>query len=345
LLLSDRHLKESKAMLDQIAEAQTPSLKGYKIAVLLPCRNETLTIARVVSEFQAALPESEIYVYDNRSTDDTAEQAAKVGAFVRYEPQPGKGNVVRRMFADIDADIYVIADGDNTYEAAAVRHLIGRLLTENLDMVVGARRIAPEDVAAYRRGHRGGNLFLTSFVRMLFGAQFSDMLSGYRVFSRRYVKSFPALSNGFEIETEFTIHALELKMPFAEVPTRYGSRPPGSTSKLKTFTDGWRILGTALLLFKEVRPFLFFTLIFLGLAILSLILSIPIIETFLETGLVPRFPTAILAASIMLLAFLSLTCGLILDSVARGRREAKRMVYLSYPLIQARRILEQFHHG
>lgn len=318
-------------MLDHLSEITRPSLKGYKVAVLLPCRNEALTIAQVVKDFRAALPEAKIYVYDNRSTDNTAEQAAAAGAIVRYEPVPGKGSVIRRMFADIDADIYVMADGDNTYEASAAQRLIERLLKESLDMVVGARRATADNTAAYRPGHRGGNAFLTGFVKFLFGTRLIDMLSGYRVFSRRFVKSFPAISNGFEIETEFTVHALELKMPFVEEPTWYGARPPGSSSKLKTFTDGWRILGTALLLFKEVRPFLFFGIIFLLLSIFALGLGLPVIATFLETGLVPRFPTAILAASLMLLAFLSLTCGLILDSVARGRREAKRMVYLAYP--------------
>jgi len=319
-------------MLEHLPKPKTLSLKNYRIAVLLPCHNEALTIAQVVTEFQSILPEAKIYVYDNRSTDNTVEQAVKAGAVVRHEPRLGKGNVIRRMFADIEADIYIMADGDNTYEVAAVRRLVERLLAEQLDMVVGVRRTGAGENAAYRRGHRGGNAFLTGFVKLLFGARLLDMLSGYRIFSRRFAKSFPALSSGFEIETEFTIHALELKMPFAEEPTVYIARPPGSQSKLKTFKDGWRVLGTALLLFKEVRPFLFFSIIFVMLALISLILGIPIVETFLETGLVPRFPTAILAASIMLLAFLSLTCGLILDSVARGRREVKRIAYLDHPL-------------
>jgi glycosyltransferase involved in cell wall biosynthesis len=308
-------------------------LLSDRVAVLLPCRNEALTIARVVSAFQAELPEAKIYVYDNRSTDKTVEVAKAAGAIVRYEPQPGKGNVVRRMFADVEADIYVLADGDDTYEVGAVRRLIQRLLNEQLDMVVGLRRVATNQSAAYRLGHRSGNLFLTTVVKLLFGARLGDMLSGYRVFSRRFVKSFPALSSGFEIETELTIHALELKIPFSEEPTLYGERPPGSESKLRTFTDGWRVLGTAILLFKEVRPFWFFSLVFVVLALISFALSLPVIETYFETGFVPRFPTAILSASIMLLAFLSLTCGLILDSVARGRREMKRMAYLAYSLL------------
>ncbi|MGK7879919.1 MAG: glycosyltransferase family 2 protein [Crocosphaera sp.] len=310
--------------------SSTMTRTDYRLAVLVPCRNEGLTIAQVVKGFRATLPEAEIYVYDNRSTDDTVSQAEAVGAIVRYEPQAGKGNVVRRMFADVDADIYVLVDGDNTYEAEAIPQLINKLLTHNLDMVVGARRSAAEDKEAYRLGHRSGNLFLTGVVKLLFGAQLKDMLSGYRVFSRRFVKSFPALSSGFEIETELTVHTLELKLPFMEEYTLYGSRPPGSESKLKTFTDGWRVLGTAILLFKEVRPFLFFGLISVFLGLIALILSLPVLITYFNTGLVPRFPTVILAASIMLLAFLSFTCGLILDSVARGRRELKRMTYLSY---------------
>lgn len=319
-------------MLDQAIETQRISLNNYQIAVLLPCRNEALTIAQVIKDFKASLPDAKIYVYDNCSTDNTATEAKKAGAIVRYENNPGKGNVVRRMFADIEADIYVLADGDNTYESAAVERLIHRLLIEYLDMVVGMRRPHANKTRAYRPGHRGGNLFLTGFVKFLFGAQLKDMLSGYRIFSHRFVKSFPALSSGFEIETEFTIHALELKMPFVEEPTIYGERPPGSSSKLRTFTDGWRILGTALLMFKEVRPLLLFGIICLILALTSVILAIPIIETFVVTGLVPRFPTAILAASLMILAFLSLTCGLILDSVARGRQEVKRLAYLAHPL-------------
>ncbi len=317
-------------MLDHQPLSSRINLTRYRLAVLIPCRDEGLTIARVVEQFREKLPEADIYVYDNRSTDDTVAQAKEAGAIVRYEPLPGKGNVVRRMFADIDADIYILVDGDNTYEVDAIHHLIDKLLNNHLDMVVGARRSAAQDKQAYRLGHRSGNLFLTGVVKLLFGAQLKDMLSGYRVFSRRFVKSFPALSSGFEIETELTVHTLELKLPFAEDYTLYGSRPPGSESKLKTLTDGWRVLGTAVLLFKEVRPFLFFSIISVFLALVSLSLSIPIFTTYLSTGLVPRFPTAILAASIMLLAFLSFTCGLILDSVARGRREVKRMSYLSY---------------
>lgn len=311
---------------------QKLSFSNYCIAVLLPCHNEELAIGQVVKDFQSTLPEAEIYVYDNRSTDRTIEEAKKAGAIVRYERTLGKGNVVRRMFADVDADIYLLADGDNTYEVRAAHQLVECLLVEQLDMVVGIRCVASPKANAYRPGHRYGNLFLTSIVKFLFGTQLSDMLSGYRVFSRRFVKSFPALSSGFEIETEFTIHALELKMPFAEKPTLFGARPQGSSSKLRTFKDGWLILGTALLMFKEIKPFLLFSILFLLLALISLALVLPIVKTFLETGLVPRFPTAILAASLMLLAFFSLACGLILDSVARGRRELKRIAYLNYAL-------------
>lgn len=319
-------------MLDHLPQSTPLSLNHYQIAVLIPCRNEELTITQVVKGFRSQIPHADIYVYDNRSTDKTAQQARLAEAIVRYEPQPGKGNVIRRMFADIEADIYILVDGDDTYEVSAVRRLIKRLLDEQLDMVVGARRSVEHDRDAYRFGHRSGNFFLTSVVKLLFGAKLRDMLSGYRIFSRRFVKSFPALSSGFEIETEFTVHTLELKLPFAEESILYGSRPPGSESKLKTLTDGWRVLGTAILLFKEVRPFLFFGIISIILALISIALGIPVFMTYLKTGLVPRFPTAILAASIMLLAFLSFTCGLILDSVARGRREVKRMAYLSHAL-------------
>jgi len=308
------------------------TIDPLRVAVLVPCRNEELTIAQVVLDFKSVLPDAQIYVYDNRSTDKTVEQAKQFGAIVRYEHKPGKGNVVRRMFADINADIYLLVDGDNTYEVNAAPRLIERLVMDNLDMVVGTRHTPTENRAAYRLGHRSGNLFLTGVVKLLFGARLNDMLSGYRVFSRRFVKSFPALSSGFEIETELTVHTLELKLPFAEEPTVYGSRPPGSESKLKTYTDGWRVLGTAILLFKESRPALFFGIIFIILLILSLSLMIPILLTYLDTGLVPRFPTAILSASIMLLASLSLVCGFILDSVSRGRREVKRMAYLNIPL-------------
>jgi len=299
------------------------------IAVLLPCYNEERTIAATVAAFRKALPEAAIYVYDNNSRDRTVAEAKAAGAIVRHERLQGKGHVIRRMFADVDADIYVLADGDNTYDAASAPLLVSKLLEERFDMVVGAR--APtEDPAAFRRGHRFGNLMITAVVARIFGDTFEDILSGYRVFSKRFVKSFPAMAPGFETETELTIHALHLNMPVAEVETPYAARPAGSASKLSTFRDGFRILKTILVLFKEEKPFIFFTLICIFLATVSVILIIPIVLEFLRTGLVPRLPTAVLSASIMLLAFLSLASGLILETVSRGRRELKRLIYLSY---------------
>lgn len=299
-----------------------------RIAVLLPCRNEELTIGDVVRDFRKALPEATVYVYDNRSDDETAERAAQAGAVVRYEPVPGKGNVVRRMFADVDADIYIMADGDGTYDSGAARRMIDRMTAETLDMVVGARGDTGSE-SAFRPGHRVGNITLTRFVGWLFEQRFTDMLSGYRAFSRRFVKSYPALATGFEVETELTIHALELRMPVAEITAPYASRPRGSVSKLSTWQDGIRILATILFLFKEVRPFKFFSALFVALALLSIGMAYPVVVEFLETGLVPRIPTAVLSTSTMLLAFIALTAGVILDSVSRGRREAKRMSYLA----------------
>jgi len=299
-----------------------------RIAVLLPCRNEELTIGDVVRDFRKALPEATVYVYDNDSRDATADHAAQAGAVVRREPVPGKGNVVRRMFSDIDADVYVIADGDGTYDAGSARAMIDKLMAETLDMVVGARGDTGPDTA-YRLGHRAGNITLTRFVGWLFGQRFSDILSGYRVFSRRFVKSFPALATGFEVETELTIHALELRMPVAEVVAPYTSRPRGSVSKLSTWQDGLRIFATIVFLFKEVRPFKFFGALFVVLALLSVTMAEPVVVEFIETGLVPRIPTAVLATGTMLLAFIALSAGVILDSVSRGRRETKRMAYLA----------------
>lgn len=297
------------------------------IAVLIPCYNEEAAIGKVVQDFRAALPDAIVYVYDNNSKDRTVEVARAAGAVVRREPLQGKGNVMRRMFADIEADVYVLVDGDDTYHAASAPELVKRLWDEQLDMVNGAR--VTEIVAAYRPGHRFGNLVLTGMVAKIFGSRIGDMLSGYRVFSRRFVKSFPALASGFETETELTVHALELRMPIAEVKTPYKDRPPGSHSKLNTIRDGIRILRTIIILVKEERPLPFFSAAFGLLALLSMILGVPVIATYFETGLVPRFPTALLATGLMLLAFLSLTCGLILDTVTHGRREAKRMSYLS----------------
>ena len=298
-----------------------------KIAVLLPCYNEAAAIAQTVADFRAALPDAEIYVYDNNSSDATRTVAASAGAIVRTERTQGKGNVVRRMFADVDADVYVMADGDATYEAAAAPAMVTRLIEEQLDMVVGARH--SEVDAAYRRGHRFGNAMLTTMLAWAFGRSFSDILSGYRVFSRRFVKSFPVLSAGFEIETEISVHALELRMPVAEVVTAYAARPEGSVSKLSTFSDGWRILRTIAMLFRFERPLLFFGSVAGLLVLVAIVLAIPLIATFMQTGLVPRFPTAILATGLMILAALNGFCGLVLDTVVRGRREVRRLAYLA----------------
>ncbi|MFC3000019.1 glycosyltransferase family 2 protein [Falsiroseomonas tokyonensis] len=300
-----------------------------RIAVLIPCYNEEVAIPRVVAAFRAALPGAVIHVYDNNSRDGTVEAARAAGALVRSEPQQGKGHVVRRMLADIEADFYVLVDGDDTYEAAAAPEMLRLAIDQKLDMVTGTR--VTEAEAAYRPGHVLGNLVLTGMVRVIFGNRISDMLSGYRVFSRRFAKSFPALAEGFETETEFTVHALELHMPVGEVPTPYRARPPGSTSKLNTWRDGFRILGAILLLVRRERPLPFFALAAALLAGIGVVLAIPVIQTFLATGLVPRLPTAVLSMGLVLLAFLSLACGLILDTVTRGRMEAKRMAYLAIP--------------
>ena len=300
---------------------------NLNIAVLIPCYNESVTISTVIDEFQKYLPSSTIYVYDNNSTDGTAKIAEKQGAIVRNEPQQGKGHVVRRMFSDIEASIYVLVDGDGTYDAASIPLMIDSLLENRCDMVNGHRITGSEK--AYRFGHQFGNQFLTGMVSRIFGERSSDMLSGYRVFSRRFVKSFPALSTGFEIETELTIHALSLNLPIIDVPTPYKERPEESVSRLKRTRVRIGILWQILLMTKEERPFFFFSIVFVVLAALSLAMGIPVALEWLETGLVPRFPTAILSASIMLLAFLGLTTGLILDSVARGRKEIKRLHYLN----------------
>ncbi len=303
------------------------------IAVLIPCYNEAVAIPKVVADFRAALPHALIYVYDNNSTDDTVSVARAAGAIVRTETQQGKGHVVRRMFADVEADLYVLADGDDTYEAAAAPEMIRVLVDNQLDMVNGVRVTQVE--AAYRHGHKFGNKVLTGMVRAIFGDRVQDMLSGYRVFSRRFVKSFPALASGFETETEFTVHALELNMPVGDVSTIYKERPVGSASKLRTYSDGLRILQAIVVLVKETRPLWFFSLIGLLLLLLGVGLSVPVVVDYLETGLVPRLPTAVLSVALVELAVLSLVCGLILDSVARGRKEAKRLAYLSIPPIGA----------
>ncbi len=305
------------------------SLPMPRIAVLLPCYNEEAAIAQTVAGFRAALPDAVIYVYDNNSSDRTRETAAAAGAIVRTERMQGKGNVVRRMFADVEADIYVMADGDSTYDPAAAPELVRRLLDEQLDMVVGARKSEVEE--AYRRGHRFGNRLFNGLLASLFGRSFSDIFSGYRVFSRRFVKSFPALSRGFETETEISVHALELAMPVAEVVTAYGARPEGSASKLSTYRDGWRIMRTILHLFRIERPILFYGGFAAFLAALALVLAVPLLVTFAQTGLVPRYPTAILVTGMMIVAVISFAVGLILDTVVRGRREVRRLHYLSLP--------------
>ena len=298
-------------------------LDALDIAVLIPCRNESLTIEKVVADFRSALPGAVVYVYDNRSTDDTAEIAARAGAVVREEGWPGKGNVVRRMFADIEADIYLMVDGDDTYDAAAAPEMARRLIAERLDMLVAVRD------GRHRRYHGFGNRLFNIIYRRLIGRQFSDIFSGYRAFSHRFVKSFPAISSGFEIETEMSVHASLLRMPVAEMTTSYGERPKGSVSKLNTVRDSLRILRTILYLFKEIRPALFFSILAALFAVTAVGLGIPLLETYIETGLVPRFPTAILATGLMILAALSLACGLILDTVAQGRLEQKRILYLA----------------
>ena len=303
-------------------------MTNTRIAVLLPCYNEEAAIAQTVAGFKAALPGATIYVYDNNSSDRTVEVAARAGAVVRTERMQGKGNVVRRMFADVDADIYVMADGDATYDAASAPALIARVLDEQLDMVVGAR-VTQVD-GAYRRGHQFGNAVLTGMLTRLFGRSFSDILSGYRVFSRRFVKSFPVLSSGFEIETEISVHALELKMPVAEVETPYFARPEGSESKLSTYGDGFRILNTIVQLYRLERPLLFFGMIGALLALVALLLAVPLVTTYLHTHLVPRQPTAILVTGLIILAALNCFAGLILDTVVRGRREVRRLAYLAH---------------
>jgi glycosyltransferase involved in cell wall biosynthesis len=308
-----------------------------RVAVLVPCYNEEIAIAKVIAGFRKSLPGATIHVYDNNSSDRTIDVARKAGAVVGNEIRQGKGHVVRRMFADVDADIYLLVDGDATYHAASAPRMIDKLIGENLDMVVGTR--VDRETSAYRRGHRSGNYLFTWFVASMFGSNFTDILSGYRAFSRRFVKSFPALSTGFEIETELTIHALELGMPAGEIETPYYARPEGSASKLSTWRDGLRISWTIQRLYRTERPLQFFGFIALVLAALSIALAVPVVETYLATGLVPRFPTAILATGLMLAAFLALAAGLVLDTVTRGRREMKRLAYLAHraPFLAERR--------
>jgi glycosyltransferase involved in cell wall biosynthesis len=300
-----------------------------RIAVLVPCYNEEAAIGMVIRDFRASLPDATIYVYDNNSHDRTVEVAVAAGVVVRTERRQGKGNVVRRMFADIDADAYVLVDGDATYHAASAPAMVAALLSDGADMVVGCRRHEVEQ--AYRHGHQFGNAMLTGFVARLFGRSFTDILSGYRVFSRRFVKSFPALSTGFETETELTVHALELRMPVAEIETPYGARPEGSVSKLSTYRDGFRILRLILALYRHERPLAFYSCFAAGMLLLALALGIPVVLEWLNTGLVPRFPTAILATGITVVAILTFGVGLLLQTVTRGRQEFKRLTYLQLP--------------
>ena len=303
-----------------------------KVAVLIPCYNEALSFRQVVQDCQKYLPQAAVYVYDNNSTDDTVKIAREAGAIVRSEPHQGKGNVVRRMFADIEADVYVMTDGDATYDIASVPAMIQKLLAERLDMVTGVRKT--KEQAAYRSGHQFGNKMMTRIVHWFFGKHTEDMLSGLRVFSRRFVKSYPASSKGFEIETELTVYSSSMRLPVADVDTPYYSRPEGSVSKLSTFKDGWRILKMIAVLIKEERPLLFFGVGAIFLAILSILCAIPVIIEFMETGLVPKIPTAILSVGFMLCAGVSLAMALILDTVSKTRMELRRMKYLATPFYQ-----------
>jgi glycosyltransferase involved in cell wall biosynthesis len=307
------------------------SSSAGSIAVLVPCHNEEQSVAQVVHDFRAALPDAGIYVYDNRSSDQTAERAREAGAIVRSADRRGKGSVVRRMFADVDADVYVLVDGDGTYDAGAAPGMVKLLVEQELDMVVGRRETVDGDDGAYPRGHHVGNRIFNRILRVFFGSEFTDVFSGYRVMTRRFVKSFPARSSGFEIETEITAHAVDLDAPSAEVIAPYRARAEDSESKLRTFRDGFRILSMAIWLFKEMRPLRFFTALAALLTCTAIALAIPLFVEYAETGLVPRFPTAILAAAIEIVALLCFTCGIMLDSVCQLRRDAKRLTYLGIP--------------
>jgi glycosyltransferase involved in cell wall biosynthesis len=322
--------------LAEFAREQQPQAETAqpRVAVLVPCFNEAAAVAKVVTDFRKNLPDADIFVYDNNSSDRTVAVAREAGAEVRSERRQGKGHVVRRMFADIDADIYVLVDGDATYDAASAPRMIEKLKADRLDMVVGLRVDQAE--AAYRPGHRAGNRMLTGFLSAVFGEAFKDILSGYRVFSRRFVKSFPVLSDGFEIETELSVHALELALPVAEIETPYFARPEGSFSKLNTWRDGFRILGTILKLYRSEKPLRFFSAIGLFLTVVSIGLAIPVVITWLEQGIVPRLPTAVLSMGLMILAVLSVSSGLVLDTVTRGRREMKLLAYLAQPAADQR---------
>lgn len=319
--------KPGKAMID--------NKQGLKIVVLLPCYNEGGAIKKVVKEFKSVLPSSEVYVFDNNSTDNTASQAAEAGAIVRYETHQGKGNVVRRMFSDVEADIYVMADGDGTYDAQAAITLVDELISGDLDMVIGTRKEDDSHNEQYRLGHRFGNQALSRIVGTLFGHQMRDVLSGYRVMSRRFVKSFPNMAKGFEIEVMLTIHALSLRLPIKEIATSYFNRAEGTVSKLNTFRDGLRIFLGIVYLFKEYRPLQFFGAWSVVVAVVAMLVGVPVIFEFFETGLVPRFPSAILATGLVIVSTISLTCGVLLDTVSRGHMELKRILYASLPSISA----------
>lgn len=321
----ERHKSEKKIMTDTKPLSTKRSLD---VAVLLPCHNEELTIADVIKAFKKALPEACIYVYDNASTDRTADVALAAGAVVRTEHLVGKGNVVRRAFSDVEADVYVLADGDGTYSASIAPDMIGKLISENLDMVVGVRKADVQN--AWRRGHRFGNMVANRLIRILFGGSFTDIWSGYRVMSRRFVKSFPAASQGFEIETEMAIHSMQVKIPCAEVETRYVERPLGSKSKLRTWQDGWLILVAIVMMVKEVCPFFFFGSASVLIALFSIWLAVPVFMTYFETGLVPRQPTVILCLGLGVIAVGSVMAGIVLDSLRRARYESKRLAFLSH---------------
>ncbi|HOY76536.1 MAG TPA: glycosyltransferase [Hyphomonadaceae bacterium] len=327
-------LAAAEAALHAVGQQISPALRHIDIAVLIPCYNEAHAIGDVVKSFRAALPNARIFVYDNNSQDNTIAVARDAGAIVRREPLQGKGHVVRRMFSDIEADVYVMVDGDATYDAASAPRLVSRLIETQADMVVGAR--ITEEKAAYRAGHRFGNRMLTGLVRQIFGDRFTDMLSGYRAFSRRFVKSFPALASGFETETELTVHALELDMITAEIQTPYGARREGSTSKLSTIRDGFRILGTIGRLMRDERPMIFFGAIAGLIAGSAVALALPIIGEYMATGLVPRFPTAFLCGTLAVLACISLVSGIILETVRVGRCEMKRLAYNSVESLAAK---------
>ncbi|MDH4439350.1 MAG: glycosyltransferase [Rhizobium sp.] len=306
-----------------------PATSAPDVAVLLPCYNEAATIGQVVRDFRTALPEARIFVYDNNSTDGTALTAMLAGATVVRERRQGKGHVVRRMFCDIDADIYIMADGDGTYSPADAEELIRTLITERVDMVVGTRRGVHDD--AGRNGHAFGNRLFNGLYRLLFGNDFTDILSGYRAFSRRYVKSFPAISGGFEIETEMSVHASRLRLPVTELELDYGRRPIGSQSKLSTFRDGFKILRMFALLMKETRPFAFFACIAGAFLTACILFAVPVVAEYFQTGLVPRMPTWVLSLCLFGLSFISFAGGVILDSVAQGRNELLRLHYLTLP--------------